>query len=191
VLLQMTKGFFMSRLTIPTLANAPEASRPALEGLKQALGTVPNLFAVIGNSPAALNGYMAFTGSLEKGSLSGREIELINLFVSQLNGCAYCVAAHGTLSKRFDLTANDISGARAGVGRSERENALLALAGRITHQAGAQAGGEIERARAAGISDAQIVEVAAHVASKLFTNALGILGQVPVDLPTQPQLPRP
>lgn len=181
----------MSRLDVPTLQTAPEASRPALEGLKKALGTVPNLFAVIGNSPAALNGYLGFTGALDKGSLSGREVELLNLHVSELNGCGYCVSAHGAMSRRFELTQQDIDRARLGQGANERENALLALARRITRTGGAQAGTELELARKAGLSDAQVVEVAAHVASKVFTNAIGLLSQVPVDLPAQPNLPRP
>ncbi len=180
----------MSRLTLPTLQTAPEGSRPALEGLKQALGTVPNLFAVIGNSPAALTGYLGFTAALDKGSLTGREIELINLHVSELNGCGYCVAAHGALSKRFELSASDIERARLGVGASDRENALLALARRITRTGGAQAGTELEIARKAGVTDAQIVEVAAHVASKLFTNAIGIMSQVAIDMPAQPNAPK-
>jgi uncharacterized peroxidase-related enzyme len=180
----------MSRLTVPTLQTAPEASRPALEGLKKALGTVPNLFAVIGNSPAALNGYLGFTGALDKGSLTGREIELINLHVSELNGCAYCVAAHGALSKRFELSQQDIDRARLGLGATDRENAILALARRITRTGGAQAGTELELARKAGVNDAQLVEVAAHVASKLFTNAVGVISQVAIDMPAQPNAPK-
>lgn len=180
----------MSRLNVPTLQNAPEASRASLEALKKGIGVVPNLFAVIGNSPAALNGYLAFTGALDKGSLTGREIELINLHVSELNGCSYCIAAHGALSKRFELSQQDIDQARVGTGKTERENAILAFARRVTRTGGAQAGTELERARAAGVTDAQIIEIAAHVASKVFTNIVGIASQVTVDMPAQPNLPK-
>jgi alkylhydroperoxidase family enzyme len=68
---------------------------------------------------------------------------------------------------------------------------MLDLARRITRTGGAQADTELERARKAGLTDAQLVEVAAHVASKLFTNAVGIMSQVKVDLPAQPNLPTP
>jgi uncharacterized peroxidase-related enzyme len=180
----------MSRLTIPTVQTAPSDSKPALEALQKSFGALPNLFATIGNSSAALNGYLAFTDHLGRGALTGREIELINLHVSELNGCAYCVSAHGTLAKRFELSAHDIEQARLGLGKTERENAMFALARRVTRTGGAQAGTELERAKTAGLTDAHIVEIIAHVASKLFTNALAIVGQTPLDLPAQPNLPK-
>jgi hypothetical protein len=47
----------MSR--IPTPANietSPSASQPFLEAVKKMLGSVPNFFRMVGNSPAALEG---------------------------------------------------------------------------------------------------------------------------------------
>ena len=47
----------MSRInTIPTIEAAPAASQPLLEGARKQLGSVPNMFRVIANSPAALEG---------------------------------------------------------------------------------------------------------------------------------------
>lgn len=181
----------MSRIAVPTLQTAPAASRAVLEGIAQAFGALPNLFAVIGQSPAALGGYLAFSEALGQGALSRREQELIHLHVSELNGCGYCISAHGASAKRLDLTQADIDAARAGLGRSEREDAILALARRVVRTGGAQAGHELRRARAAGVTDAELIEVLAHVASKQFTNAVGVLTQVDIDLPRQENLPTP
>ncbi|MGA8956025.1 MAG: carboxymuconolactone decarboxylase family protein, partial [Pseudolabrys sp.] len=49
----------MSR--IPTPAAAPAAARPLLETVKKQLGVVPNLFRVVANSPAALEGYLGLS----------------------------------------------------------------------------------------------------------------------------------
>lgn len=179
----------MSRITIPTVSSAPTASQPALEGVKKAFGALPNLFAVIGNSPAALSGYLGFSDALAHGALTKREQELLNLHVSELNGCGYCLSAHGVFAKRLDFTQDDIDRAREGFGRSERENALLALARRVVRTGGGHAGQELQRARAAGLTDAEVVEVLAHVASKAFTNAVALIGQFDIDLPRQQRLP--
>ncbi len=177
------------RIAPVTLESAPDGARTALTGLKNALGFVPNIYATTAHSPAALGGYLSFSAALGKGSLSAREAELLSLHVSELNGCGYCLSAHGALSKRQDFTADDIDRARRGIGKNAREDALLALAGRIVRTGGRGAGAELERARAAGVTDAEVVEVIGHVASKAFTNALAIVAKTPIDFPEQPNLP--
>ena len=170
---------------------APAEARPFLDTLSRAFGRVPNLFATMGHSPAALGAYLAFVDALGKGSLSAREIELLNLHVSELNGCAYCVSAHGALATRCDVSPDEIAAARAGQATSPREAALLALARRVVRTGGAGAGGELARAREAGLGDAAIVEALAHVASKTFTNALAQVAGTEVDFPRAPHLPQP
>ena len=59
----------MSRLAIPTIEQSPAASLPLLDAVKQQLGVVPNLMKLVGNSPAALEGYLSLNGALGKGSL--------------------------------------------------------------------------------------------------------------------------
>jgi alkylhydroperoxidase family enzyme len=54
---------------------------------------------------------------------------------------------------------------------------------------GARAGGDVVKAREAGISDAAIVDLLAVVASKQFTNAIAIVAQVEVDFPKVPRPP--
>ena len=53
----------MSRIAIPSLDNAPEASKATLDAVRRQLGSVPNLNRLIGLSPAALTAYTGFNGS--------------------------------------------------------------------------------------------------------------------------------
>jgi len=180
-----------ARIAPVTRETAPADTRPFLDKLSGAFGKVPNLFATMGHSPAALGSYLALVDTLGKGTLTAREIELINLCVSELNGCAYCVSAHAALAAKHGLAKAEIAAARAGEATSAREGALLALARRVVRTGGAGAGGELARAREAGISDAAIVEVLAHVASKTFTNALAQVAATEIDFPRAPNLPQP
>ncbi len=58
----------MSRITTPTsIEVSPTASQPLLSAVQKQLGSVPNMFRLIGNSPAALEGYLGLNGALGKG----------------------------------------------------------------------------------------------------------------------------
>jgi alkylhydroperoxidase family enzyme len=61
------------------------------------LGFVPNIYATYAFSKDALARYMSFAGG--KTSLNAKEKEAINLIVSQVNGCKYCLAAHTAIGK--------------------------------------------------------------------------------------------
>ena len=78
----------MSRIpTAATIDAAPVASRSLLEAVKKQLGLVPNVFRMVANSPAALEGYVNLLGALGKGALPAASHERIALAVAELNGC--------------------------------------------------------------------------------------------------------
>ena len=59
----------MSRISTPSIEASLPASQPLLEAVKRQLGVVPNMFRLIGNSPAGLEEYLALMGALGKGEL--------------------------------------------------------------------------------------------------------------------------
>jgi alkylhydroperoxidase family enzyme len=63
----------MSRLQVPASVEAsPEASRAPLNAVAKSLGSVPNLFRVVGNSPATLEGYLGLSGAVAASSLDAK-----------------------------------------------------------------------------------------------------------------------
>src|SRR5215211_3132910 len=73
----------MSRISTPAaISDAPAASQPLLEAIKKQLGVVPNLFRLVSNSPAALQGYVGLSGALGKGALPAATRERIALAVA-------------------------------------------------------------------------------------------------------------
>ena len=92
----------MSRLPTPaTIEAPPTASRSLLEAVRTQLGVVPNLFRLIANSPAALEGHLGLSGALAKGCLPAATRERIALAVAEINGCSYCLSAHTYLGKNL------------------------------------------------------------------------------------------
>src|ERR1700676_633358 len=92
----------MSRIPTPaTIDSAPAAARPLLEAGLKPLDGVPNLFRLVANSPAALEGYLGLAGALSKGALPAPTRERIALAVAEINGCNYCLSAHTYLGKNL------------------------------------------------------------------------------------------
>ena len=72
----------MNRISIPTTEQTPAASLPLLDAVKKQLGVVPNLMKLVGNSPAALEGYLSLNNALGKGSLDSKTRERIALAIA-------------------------------------------------------------------------------------------------------------
>jgi AhpD family alkylhydroperoxidase len=90
----------MSRIPTPaSIDAAPAAARPLLEAVNNQLGVVPNMFRLVANSPAALEGYLALSGALAKGALPPATRERIALAVAQIHGCGYCLSAHDYIGR--------------------------------------------------------------------------------------------
>src|SRR3989475_12640380 len=104
----------MSRFAQYTIANAPEFSQPLLARVHKAYGFVPNLYATFAESPAVLEGYLALSGSLDKGALSPTERQLVEIAVSTENHCTYCVAAHSTIARMLKARPEVVAAGRTG-----------------------------------------------------------------------------
>ena len=180
----------MSRIPTPAdIAAAPEAARPLLEAVNKQLGSVPNMFRLIANSPAALEGYLGLSGALGKGKLPNATRERIALAVAQVNGCNYCLAAHSYLGSNFaKLDAAEIAANRHGRSNDAKADAAVVFAVQIASERGGVSAHAVEAVRGAGYSDAEIVEIVAHVALNTLTNYVNeALGTV-VDFPEVDQL---
>ena len=175
----------MSRIQLPaSIDAAPAPSRPLLEGVRKMLGSVPNLFRITANSPAALEGYLNLNGALAKGSLTPQTRERIALAVAQINGCDYCLSAHTYLGKNLaKLDETEIAANRAGGSSDPTADAAVRFAAKLVRERGQLSDADVSAVRTAGYSDAEIVEIIAHVALNTLTNYLNEAFDTPIDFP--------
>lgn len=171
-------GTTLTRITALTHEQAPAAAKAALQGIEKGLGFVPNAFATLAHSPAALGGYLALSQALGKNSLSAAERETAALAASQVNGCDYCVAAHSYLGGKAGLGADALLAARAGT-----LDGVAALARAITLSRGQISDAQLAAARDAGLDDAKIIDVVAQVALLTLTNYLNNVAHTDIDFP--------
>lgn len=174
----------MSRIAIPASDHTPAASRPLLQAVHAQLGVVPNLMKVVGNSPAALDGYLALNGALARGALDARLRERIALAIAEFNGCEYCLAAHSYLGEKVaHLDAAEIGAARGGQSADRKAAAALQFALQVAAAKGRVADADLDAVRGAGFDDAGIVEIVTHVALNVLTNYVNNVARTDVDFP--------
>jgi len=173
----------MSRIVPLAPADATGSAADLLSAVQNAFGAVPNLFRVAARAPGALQGLLQLNAALGQGSLKLREREAIALAVAEANGCDYCLSAHSVLGAQAGLGSAEIALARQGKSADARLDALLRLATTLVHARGHASDEQIAAARAAGLGDAELVEVVGSVVFNLFTNYLNLLAETPIDFP--------
>jgi uncharacterized peroxidase-related enzyme len=173
----------MNRITQLDPAQATGKAKQLLDAVQSKLGIVPNLTRVLANAPAALEGYLNFSGALAGGVLDVKVREQIALAVAEGNLCSYCLSAHTFIGGKAGLTDKDILDARQTNATSDKTAAVLKLALSILVQRGEISDTALKTARQAGLTDGEIVETTAHVALNIFTNYINHVARTVVDFP--------
>ena len=177
----------MNTFTIPTAATVSPANQAIFDNLRKGLGMVPNLYATFAHSEHALGNYLTLQNG--KSSLTAKEREVINLVVSQVNECAYCLAAHTVLGGMVGFTPEQIIAIRkGGAAFDARLDALARLVKSAAEHRGHAAPALVEAFFAAGYTEGNLVDVVMVIGDKIITNYLHALTQVPVDFPAAPAL---
>ena len=175
----------MSRIPTPAaISDAPAASQPLLEAVKKQLGVVPNLFRLVSNSPAALQGYLGLSAALGKGALPAATRERIALAVAEINGCDYCLSAHTYLGKNLaKLDEAEITANRNGASNDPKADAAVRFAAKVARERGHVSEDDVRAVKLAGYDDAQVIEIVLHVALNTWTNYINEVAKTDIDFP--------
>jgi uncharacterized peroxidase-related enzyme len=175
----------MSRIHTPAIETATGATAEIYAQIKKTVGKVPNTFAAIGaHGPAALKAVLQADGVLAAGSLTKQDQETIKLVVSEVAGCDYCVAAHSLLGKLTGLEPDALRQIRAGQPTGDAKRDTLARFVRtLTQTSGTISDAEFQAIKAAGYSDAQLVDISLAIAVTAFTNVFNRINDTEVDFP--------
>ncbi|SEL62659.1 carboxymuconolactone decarboxylase family protein [Nitrosovibrio tenuis] len=175
----------MSRINTPPVASATGTAAEVFAEIKKAAGKVPNTFAAIGALNAeALKAVLAADSVLAAGSLSAEDRETIKLVVSEVAGCDYCVAAHSLLGKMTGLKPEALKQIRAGqpTGDAKRD-ALVRFVRELQQTSGTISDASYAAIRAAGYTEAQLVDIALAITTMVFTNVFNRINDTALDFP--------
>jgi uncharacterized peroxidase-related enzyme len=173
----------MSRLTIPAREDAPAKSQPLLDVVEKQLGVVPNLFRLVGTSPAALEGYLGLNGALGR-SLDVKTRERIAIAVAQANGCDYCLSAHSYLGLNMaKIDEAEIALNRIGHSGDAKADAAVVFARKVLDSRGRISDADLAEVRLAGFSEPQVIEIVTNVALNVLTNYVNNVAETDIDFP--------
>ena len=173
----------MTRIVPVEAASAAPSEAEAIAEIRAAWGGVPRLAYVFARSAPLTRGMLAFGGALQDGAFSGPVAEQIAIAVANENRCAYCLAAHTAAGRAHGLNEQSLSDARSGEASNPRVAAALRFAQAVVRERGHVSDEDLEAARIAGLTDADLVELVGHAIATTLTNYLHHLSNVPVEFP--------
>ncbi|MFG1358893.1 carboxymuconolactone decarboxylase family protein [Xanthobacter pseudotagetidis] len=119
-------------------------------------------------APAAVAALRALTKAVEDAGLEKDLIELVKLRVSQINGCAFCLAFHLDAARRLGIAQGKldlIAAWRDAPVFSARERAALAFAERVTGMAAAPVTADAHAALLGAFSEAEAMHLTVSIAT--------------------------
>lgn len=177
----------MKTFTVPTRDHVSPANQQLFDNLKKMIGKVPNLYATFAYSQNALGAYLALQSA--KSSLRAKEKEVVNLVVSQVNQCDYCLAAHTAIGKLNGFTDDQILEIRSGAASFDPKlNALASFVKSASLNHGKPEAQVLEDFFNAGYNEENLVDTIVLIGDKTITNYLHKATQVPIDWPAIPEL---
>ena len=157
----------MKTFAVPTREQVSENNQAIFDHFKKVLGMVPNLYATMAYSENGLGNYVALQNG--KSSLRGKEREAINLVVSQVNGCVYCLSAHTVLGKMNGFTDEQVIDIRKGSAPFDAKlDALVKLVKSITENKGHADSILVDNFFAAGYNEGNLVDAIIIIGDKVI-----------------------
>jgi uncharacterized peroxidase-related enzyme len=172
----------VAKLDLHSHESAPEASKPLLAAAEGAFGFIPNISAVLAESPETLKAYMTLSRIFDETSFTAEERQVVILSINEYNECHYCVAAHSAIAEMHGVPDHVIEALR---GRSEiddpRLNALRTFTHKVLEQRGWVAENDLQTFLDAGFGRRQMLEVIFAVAMKTISNYANHIADTPLD----------
>jgi len=156
------------------------------------------VFREMGNSPEALDAYLSMEQALASCSLTEREVEAVKLAVSQINKCDFCLSVHTVKATAAGLSKDQQEAIRRSTGATnsgdeesvgdQRIDALLDIVRCFFISPGTLSQAQVDKARQAGLSDANLVDLALSVSTIFLTNTFNHLNDTELIFPAAPQI---
>ena len=156
----------ISRFPVPDLATLPDDIRERIEAVQEKSGFIPNVFLVLAHRPDEFRAFFAYHDALmeKPGNLTKAEREMIVVATSNANQCQYCVVAHGAVLRiraKNPLIADQVAINYRKADLSDRQQAMLDFAMKVSQAAHAVGDADFETLRSHGFTDDDIWDIAA------------------------------
>jgi uncharacterized peroxidase-related enzyme len=164
--------------TTPEGAATGEVAR-MYEDLRASLGYVPHYGELFSHRPRVLAAWQALNGAIKE-NMDVRRYELATIAAARRLRSSYCMLAHGKVLLDGHLDGETLRRAvvdRASAGLAPVDVAVMDFAEKVVADATSIDEADVERLRAHGLSDAEVLDVALAAAARcFFSKTLDALG---------------
>jgi len=176
----------MTDFTLHTQDSAPQDSKPLLDGSLKAFGMIPNLHAVMAESPQHLEAYQKLHELFQQSSLTPVEQTVVWMTINVEHACHYCVPAHTAIAHMQKVDSDIIEALRNAAPIADAKlEALRQFTLKVVRQRGVVSDADVEAFLAAGYTKRHVLDVILGVAQKVMSNYVNHLADTPVDAPFQ------
>ena len=172
----------MTQFTIHTKETAPKESLEILETTEKAYGFIPNLVAVLAESPAGVKGYRTLMDTFDESSLTPTERQIVLLAVSRYNECHYCMSGHSVIADMQKVPQDVTDAIRNDLPIADNKlEALRVFTTKVVDQRGWVSEEDIQAFLDSSYTRQQLIEVIMGVSLKTYSNYLNHIAEIPVD----------
>lgn len=174
----------MSKFTLHDHASAPADSKPLLENSVAAFGMIPNLHAVMAESPQLLEGYQKVHELFSHSSFDKNELTVVWQTINQAHNCHYCLPAHSMVAQMMNADMEINKAVRAGTKLpTEKLEVLRSTTLAMVMQRGVLLPVQEEAFFGAGYTRQHLLDIVLGIAQKVMSNYTNHVADTPVDEP--------
>lgn len=175
--------------TLHTPDSAPEASKAQIEDSQKKYRFIPNLHAVMAESPALLEAYKTIGDIYVRTEMSVLERQIVLLAINYENECHYCMAAHSVIAQMEKMPEDILTALRAGEPLADAKlETLRGFAAKVARQRGWVDEADMQALLDAGYTRRTMQEVVLGAAFKVMSNYMNHLAETEVDAGFQSML---
>lgn len=171
-----------NRFEVLKKENVSAKNQQVFDQIKSVFGAVPNLYSTLAYSENALDAYFKLETS--PNSLSTREVDAVNLVVSEVNNCMYCLSAHTMIAKQSGFTEAQTIEMRAGSASFDTQlDALVKLTKELSGKRTIETPGLLDAFFKAGYTKENLMDIIILIGDRTISNILHAVTKVPIEFP--------
>lgn len=172
----------MTKFKLHTIETSPEKSKKTLEQVKNKYGMIPNLLAVLSESPETLKAYLELSDLFGKTSLDKDELTIVWQTLNVENQCHYCVPAHTAIAHAMgvDPELNNLLRNKEPM-PNEKYQILQDTVLLLSRNRGYISEEEKQKFFSVGYKEQQLLEIILGMSQKLISNYVNHVAETPLD----------
>lgn len=172
----------MSNFTLHTVATAPENAKPLLNGSLKAFGMLPNLHAVMAESPALLEAYQVVHQLFSRSSFDKNELTVVWQTINKEHDCHYCLPAHSGVARMMGADESVDTAVRNGTALpTEKLEVLRETTLAMVRERGVLSAEQVAKFYGVGYENKHLLDIILGLSQKIMSNYTNHVAETPVD----------